>query len=69
MSVALVPRPATRRAMRRSPLTPLVAVATAAVITLGLGSAVASLVPSPERDDAAVFAPVRLAAVQIVASR
>ena len=70
MSVILVPRPAARRApARRSPLTSIVAFGAAAVITLALGGAVASLVPTPSSADAPVFGPVRLAAVQVVASR
>lgn len=72
MSLTLVPRPAARRApARRSSFSPLVALGVAAGITLALGSAVASLVPEPAvaRESAPVFGPVRLAAVQVVASR
>lgn len=72
MPLTLVPRPAARRApARRSALSPLVALGVAAGITLALGSAVASLVPQQAvaRESAPVFGPVRLAAVQVVASR
>ena len=72
MAIALVPRPAGRGApARRNPLSPFVALGVATALTLALGGAVASLVPerAVARDNAPVFAPVRLAAVQVVASR
>jgi hypothetical protein len=72
MLVALVPRPAARRAVRPNPLLPAFALGAAAVITLASASALVSLVPSNaiSRQSSQVFGPaVRLAAVQVVASK
>ena len=68
MSVALVPRPAARRARRTNPLLPVFSLGAAAVITLASASALMSLVPSAAISP--VFGPaVRLEAVQVVAAQ
>ena len=72
MLVALTPRPAARRAPRSNPLLPVFRLGAAAAITLGFASALVSLVPAKAitRDNSPVFGPaVRLAAIQVVASR
>ena len=75
MMVALVPRPAARRAVRSNLLLPAFALGAAAAITLASATALVSLVPAdaiarPSSHSSPVFGPaVRLAAVQVVASR
>ena len=72
MLVALTPRPAARRAARPNPLLPVFTLGAAAAITLAFASALVSLVPAQviTRESSPVFGPaVRLAAIQVVASR
>ncbi len=71
MLIALVPKPAARRAPRANPLSPAVALGAAAVITLAFAGTLLGLAPARaiSRDDAPVGGPVRLPAVQVVASR
>lgn len=72
MLVALTPRPAARRAVRSNPLLPVFTLGAAAAITLAAASALTSLVPAQAftGGSSPVFGPaVRLAAIQVVASR